>query len=433
MTVIGGGLAGCEAALQLAGKKHKVDLIEMRPSSPTPAHQTGSLAELVCSNSLKSTRIDNASGLLKKELKILGCRLLDIASESSVPAGHALAVDRDLFSRKVTEAIEREPLIDLYREEKTGLDFEGCCIIATGPLTSDSLSRAISNHFSRNHLHFYDAISISISIETADTAKMYKASRYGKGGADYYNIPLNREKYLALVSYLLKAPKTEKHHFESSKCFEACLPIEESASRGVDTPRFGIMKPRGLPDPETGSEPYAVIQLRQETVEGSMFGLVGFQTRLTRPAQKEMLRLIPGLENAEILRWGSIHRNTFMETPLLLDRRQMSTKREGLFFAGQIVGVEGYVESIGNGLLAALNVDAFLNGRGPVVLPLETILGGLQRYLADTSTGFQPVNANFGLLPMVAGQKKDRKIRKAEASIMAIEDFVKTCQNHTSS
>ncbi len=423
ITVVGAGLAGSEAALQLAARGHKIDLIEMRPRLQTPAHKTSYLAELVCSNSLKSTRNDNASGLLKRELDMLGCRLLKIAQDASVPAGHALAVDREVFSRKVTEAVKEQEYIRVVNQEKTDLEFDEICVIATGPLTSTRLSKAIKKHFGSDHMYFYDAISISVNMETVNTENMFRASRYGKGGADYFNIPLDRSQYLKLVEYLIKAPKTPKRDFEDSRCFEACLPVEVSAGRGVDTPRFGVMKPRGLADPVTGAEPYAVIQLRQESMTGSMYGLVGFQTRLTRKSQKGLLSMIPGLENAEILRWGGIHRNTYIDSPRLLDSKQMSRTGKGLFFSGQLAGVEGYVESIGHGLLTALNIDNLLRGKEVVLLPPETILGGIQRYLAE-SERFQPVNANFGLLPPVRGGKRERKRRKAERSISILKKYI---------
>ena len=425
VSVVGGGLAGSEIALQLAGLGYNVDLIEMRPSVMTEAHKTSYLAELVCSNSLKSTRIDNASGLLKRELSMLGCRLLDIADESKVPAGHALAVDREIFASNVTRAVKENKLINRIEDEIRDIQVPGCCVIATGPLTSQALSKSIQNHFSEDHLFFYDAISISINIETADTGIMFKASRYGKGEADYFNIPFTKEEYYKLVEFLISAQKTEKHNFEQSSYFEACLPVEIAAKRGPETLRYGIMKPKGLIDPSTGIEPYAVIQLRQETRSGEMYGLVGFQSRLKRKAQRELLGIIPGLKNADILRWASIHRNTYIDSPRLLDERQMSRTRDGLFFAGQITGVEGYVESIAHGVLISRNVIAYLKGEKSELFPKETILGAIQRYLINTEISFQPINANLGLLPMVKGKKKDRKSIKAQISIDKMTEFLK--------
>jgi methylenetetrahydrofolate--tRNA-(uracil-5-)-methyltransferase len=425
ITIVGGGLAGSEAALQLADRGYEVDLIEMRPSVMTEAHKTPYLAELVCSNSLKSTRIENASGLLKKELNMLGCRLLEIADKSKVPAGHALAVDRELFASNVSRVVQEHKLINLIEDEKRDIQISDCSVIATGPLTSKALSKSIQDHFSKDHLFFYDAISISINIETVDTGIMFKASRYGKGEADYFNIPFTREEYYRLVEFLISAPQTEKHNFESSSYFEACLPVEVAAKRGAETLRYGIMKPKGLIDPSTGMEPYAVIQLRQETRSGEMYGLVGFQSRLTRKAQRELMAIIPGLENSEILRWASIHRNTYIDSPRLLDERQMSKMRDGLFFAGQITGVEGYVESIAHGLIISRNVIAYLKGEESVIFPKETILGAIQRYLINTEINFQPINANFGLLPKVKGNKRERKSRKAQIAIDSMTAFLR--------
>lgn len=425
VTVVGGGLAGSETALQLSSRGISVDLIEMRPGKSSPAHKTPLLAELVCSNSLKSKDPNTASGIFKRELGALNCKLLKVAEESNVPAGHALAVDRDVFSGRVTELIQRNPYISVENREQLDLDLPACCVIATGPLTSESLSHSIMEHFSSEHLFFYDAISISISTDSINTDIAYKASRYGKGGDDYWNIPFTENVYRGLVEFLRRAPKVEKRGFEESSCFEACLPVEVIASRGEDALRFGPMKPKGLNDPKTGREPYAVLQLRQETIDGTMFGLVGFQTRLTRHSQKELMRYIPGLEHAEIMRWGSIHRNTFIESPLLLDEGQMSRERPGLFFAGQIVGVEGYQESIAHGLLTALNVERYLDGLEPLLFPDETLIGGLQRHLINKKLPFQPMNVNFGLLPPTGGRKRERKKLAAERSRRRLAEFLR--------
>lgn len=409
MTVVGGGLAGSELSLQLACRGVPVHLVEMRPATGTPAHRSGYFAELVCSNSLKSELTQTASGLLKEELHLLGCRLLSLAESMRLPAGHALAVDRDIFARGVTESIRGNPLVTIERREQRDLDLPFPGVIATGPLTSDDLSTAISTHFGREHLHFYDAISISVDSESVDYKRMYRASRYGKGGADYWNVPFSREEYLEMIGFLRDASKTERRGFEEKQCFEACLPIEILAGRGEDALRFGPFKPRGLPVPDTGKEPYAVLQLRQETADGTMLGLVGCQTRLTRTAQRELLSKIPGLGGASILRWGSIHRNTFLDAPDLLDDFQMSKKREGLFFSGQLVGVEGYMESIAHGLLTAYNLLSLIGGNRPQHLPPETLLGALQRHLVRGGKPFQPMNANFGLLPSVTCPKKEKK------------------------
>ena len=424
VTVIGGGLAGCEAALQLASLDIPVRLIEMRPDVDTPAHRTSMLAELVCSNSLKSVDPLTASGLLKKELSSLRCILLETASRCAVPAGHALAVDRELFASEVTALIEESPLIELERGEQVTLPADGCAIIATGPLTSDSLSSAIGEHFDGGKLYFYDAIAISIESETIDEAQIFRGSRYGKGGDDYLNVPLTEEGYADLVRFLLEAPKTEKHGFESGVCFEACLPVEVIASRGTESLRYGPLKPRGLVDPSNGREPHAVLQLRQEKMDGSLLGLVGFQTRLTRPAQKQLLSLLPGLEKAKIARWGAIHRNTYLDSPRLLDERQMSSRQEGLFFAGQLTGVEGYVESIAHGLLTALNAAAYLEGRVLPLFPADTMTGALQRHLSGMERDFQPMNANMGLLPPAKGNKRERKARKAERAAASLKSYL---------
>jgi len=423
--VIGGGLAGSEASLQLSSRGIDVELVEMRPAVKTPAHRSALLAELVCSNSLKSEDPLTASGLLKQELKMLGCNLLDIAKGATVEAGHALAVDRELFARMVTDAVEESERIKVERYEVRSIPEDPCIIIATGPLTSNALSRTLESHFSSKHLYFYDAISISISTDSIDSDYAFKASRYGKGGDDYWNIPLNKEQYDGLVDFLIEAPKVKKRGFEDNVCFEGCLPIEVIASRGRDSLRFGPLKPKGLVDPRTGSEPYAVIQLRKENIEGTMYGLVGFQTRLTRPAQRGLLRMLPGFrEPVEILRWGSIHRNTFLNAPEVLDAGQMSKKREGLFFAGQLVGVEGYVESIAHGLIVSINVLYHLHEKVAPLFPPETMLGGIQRHLIGRGKNFQPMNANFGLLPPIKARRKDRRRLFVERALESMQRFI---------
>jgi methylenetetrahydrofolate--tRNA-(uracil-5-)-methyltransferase len=425
VAVVGGGLAGSELALQLAGSGIGVLLIEMRPAARTPAHATADLAELVCSNSLKSDDPETASGLLKRELRAVGCRLLEIAAECRVSAGHALAVDRAEFSHAVTSRIESNPRIRLERREQRDLDLPECAVIATGPLTSDALSGALRAHFAIDHLSFYDAISLSVSADSIDPERAFKASRYGKGGDDYWNIPLDADEYRRLVRFLRDAPKTEKRGFEETRCFESCLPVEVIAGRGEDALRFGPLKPKGLCDPRTGREPYAAIQLRQETRDGTLFGLVGFQTRLTRGAQQELLEGIPGFRSAEILRWGSVHRNTFLDSPRVLDEAQMSRARRGLFFAGQLVGVEGYMESIASGVIVARNVARYIEGNPPAPLyPRETLLGALQRHCCEGAMPFQPMNVNFGLLPPVTARRAERKTRYVERSLKMLETFL---------
>ena len=423
-TIIGGGLAGSELALQLSARDFRVSLVEMRPARATPAHTTPFLAELVCSNSLKSENIETASGLLKKELEMLGCRLLAEARKARVPAGHALAVDRELFASRITELIENDAGIAIDRREQEGLDLPETSVIASGPLTSDGLSKALEEHFTSGHLYFYDAVSISVDAGSIDTSVPYRASRYGKGGADYLNIPFSKDEYDRLVCFLIEAPKTKKRGFEESLCFDACLPVEVIAARGKESLSFGPMKPKGLADPRMRSEPHAVLQLRQENREGTMLGLVGFQTRLNHGAQKELLKLIPGLSDAEILRYGAIHRNTYLDAPRLLDGAQMSRSRRGLFFAGQIAGVEGYVESIAHGLVTALNIAAIEGGGERLLLPPETIIGGLQRHMIEGEERYQPMNANFGLLPAVKAGRKYRKRIYADRSIERMEAFI---------
>jgi methylenetetrahydrofolate--tRNA-(uracil-5-)-methyltransferase len=424
VTVVGGGLAGSEVALQLSSRGIRVNLVEMRPGSRTPAHVSPHFAELVCSNSLKSDDPETASGLLKRELRLLGCFLLQAAEESRVQAGHALAVDREMFSMAVTSRIEADPLIRIDRYEQMNLELGPCSVIATGPLTSDQLSKAISDHFSTQHLYFYDAISISVSAESIDPTYAYRASRYGKGGDDYWNIPLDVDQYRRLVDFLRSAPKTEKHGFEETRCFESCLPVEVIAARGYDALRFGPLKPKGLIHPLTGVEPHAVLQLRQETRDGTLYGFVGFQTRLTRKAQEELLTVLPGFRAPEILRWGSVHRNTFLDSPRLLDETQMSRERKGLFFAGQIVGVEGYVESIGHGAIVAHNVIHYLEGKPTVLLPRETLLGSLQRHCIEGKSPFQPMNANFGILPPIAARRPDRRKEYGKRSLECLRTYI---------
>ncbi|HUV36364.1 MAG TPA: methylenetetrahydrofolate--tRNA-(uracil(54)-C(5))-methyltransferase (FADH(2)-oxidizing) TrmFO [Patescibacteria group bacterium] len=424
VTIVGGGLAGSELALQLAGRGVRVTLIEMRPVHSTPAHRTPYLAELVCSNSLKSTDPGTASGLFKNELRMLGCKLLAAAGEARVPAGHALAVDREVFAGHVTGLIENESSIRLERREIGDIELPPCSVIATGPLTSESLSHAIRDHFGAEHMYFYDAISLSVQADTVDAGRIFRASRYGKGGEDYWNVPLERDEYRRLVDFLKAAHTIDRHCFEKRRYFEACLPVEIIASRGDDALRFGPLRPKGLVDPRTGREPYAVIQLRQETLDGTMLGLVGFQTRLTRDAQRELVGMIPALSGSVIVRWGSIHRNTFLDAPRLLDERQMSRRRDGLFFAGQLVGVEGYVESIAHGLVSAFHIVRYLEGETLPLFPRETLIGALQRHLANGPEPFQPMNVNFGLLPPVKAKRRERRAAASARSLEKLSEFI---------
>jgi len=408
--VVGGGLAGSEAAWALAERGIDVTLHEMRPVVPTPAHQTDRLAELVCSNTFKSVELGNAHGLLKAELRLLGSLLLPCADEARVPGGSALAVDRDAFSRLVHERLHGHPRISVVRGEVTTLPEAG--VVATGPLTSDRLAAAIGERLGAAALAFYDAIAPIVAADSIDHDRVYALSRYGKGdGDDYLNCPMTREEYEGFIDALVAADQFHGHEFDAVPYFEGCLPVEEMAKRGRETLRFGPMKPVGLPDPRTGREPYAVVQLRREDRGGQMWNLVGFQTRLRIPEQRRVFAMIPGLAGVEYLRYGSIHRNAYLNSPAALGPALTAPGNGRLFFAGQLTGVEGYTESLGTGLLAGINLARVLGGREPAVPPPVTMLGGLYRYLRDADPRhFQPMNANFGLLDPLPGKvKKDRK------------------------
>lgn len=420
VTIIGAGLAGSEAALQLAKRGFKVKLYEMRPQKTTGAHTGGSCAEFVCSNSLGSADITNASGLLKHEMKILSGELIKMAYECRVPAGSALAIDREVFSEKVTEKIKSNPNIELIREELTQIP-DTPVIIASGPLTSDKLAEDIKTFTQSEHLHFFDAIAPIVEKDSINFDKAFYASRYDKGEASYINCPMNKEEYKKFYDILTHAPRIELKEFEkNAKFFESCLPIEVLASRGVDTLRFGPMKPVGLVDKRTGIENYAVVQLRQDNSAKTLYNLVGFQTNLKWGSQKELLQSIPGLENANIIRYGVMHRNTFINSPKILNASLQTKKRSDLFFAGQITGTEGYTESIATGLLAGINMAKFLNGEKLLELPEETMLGALTHYISNPEhEKFQPINSNWGILPPVELPKKERKNKKLKAELMA--------------
>jgi len=433
VTVIGGGLAGAEAAWQVARGGCRVHLYEMRPAVLTPAHKTGGFAELVCSNSLKSNLAGTAPYLLKEELRRLGSLLMRVADEVCVPAGHALAVDRNLFSSRVSEAILGDPNILVVREEVTSLPEGGVTIVATGPLTTDMLSRAIAEFAGTGHLYFYDAISPIVDATTLDHAKLYAASRYGKGGEDYLNAPMKQQEYLCFYEALVAAESVPMREFEKAQYFEGCLPIEELARRGIDTLRFGPMKPVGLIDPRTNRRPYAVVQLRQENLMADSYNLVGFQNHLRFPEQQRVFRLIPGLEHAEFLRFGQMHRNTYLLAPELLDGTLQARKRPDLFFAGQICGVEGYIESIATGLLAGINAVRLVRGEKPVTAPRETACGSLTHYISSAvPEHFQPANISFGLLPEppdAIRNIRDRKKRhsmQVEAALGIMESWIRT-------
>jgi methylenetetrahydrofolate--tRNA-(uracil-5-)-methyltransferase len=409
VTVVGGGLAGSEAAWALAERGIDVTLCEMRPAVPTPAHQTGRLAELVCSNTFKSVDVSNAHGLLKAELRELDSVLLPLADEARVPGGSALAVDREIFSTLADDKLRSHPRITVQDGEVTSLPSPG--VVATGPLTSDALAAAIAERLGTGAMAFYDAIAPIVSGESLDHARLFAASRYGKGGDDYLNAPMSREQYEAFIDALVAGDQFSGHDFDAVPYFEGCMPVEEMARRGRETPRFGPMKPVGLTDPATGREAHAVLQLRREDAAGQMWNLVGCQTRLRIPEQRRIFSMIPGLENAEFLRYGSIHRNSYLNSPAALGPGLVTRDDPGLFFAGQLTGVEGYTESLGTGLLAGINLARVLGGKPVVVPPPTTMLGGLYRYLRDADPAhFQPMNANFGLVDPLPGKvKKDRK------------------------
>lgn len=431
-TVIGGGLAGSEAAWALAERGVAVTLREMRPVVRTPAHQTDRLAELVCSNTFKSVEPTNAHGLLKLELRALGSLLLRCADEARVPGGAALAVDRNVFSRAVHDRVTAHPLITVERGEATELPSPG--VVATGPLTSERLGAAIAARLGTEALAFFDAIAPVVSADSLDLDRLYALSRYGKGeGDDYLNAPLDREAYEAFVDALVAGDQFQGHEFDQVPYFEGCLPIEEMAKRGRETLRFGPMKPVGLRDPRTGREPYAVVQLRREDRAGQMWNLVGFQTRLRIPEQKRIFSTIPGLAEAEFLRYGSIHRNSYLNSPASLSPALTARDDERLFFAGQLTGVEGYTESLGTGLLAGINLARRLQGLEAVIPPPTTMLGGLYRYLREADPKhFQPMNANFGLVDPLedgtAGGRKGGRVSKDEKKRRLVEraqrDFV---------
>lgn len=430
--VIGGGLAGCEAAYALARQGIHVTIWEMRPIKQTPVHQSGDLAELVCSNSLKSEHSDTAQGLLKAEMSILGSLLLPCAADTRVPAGSALAVDRTRFSRVVTERIEAHPLIKVERREIDEIP-DRPSIVCTGPLTSGPMALALQKLSGEENLYFYDAVAPTVTRSSLNESIVYKASRYGKGSADYYNCPMNKEEYLAFYKELVEADALEAHEVDRGMVFEGCMPIEFIAGRGVDTLRFGPMRPVGLSPVEDGPRPYAVVQLRQEDNEGQLWGLVGFQTRLRWGEQDRVLRMIPGLEQAEFVRYGVMHRNTYINSPCCLNADLQFAARPGLFVAGQITGVEGYMESAASGIWAGLSLGRLLRGQKPLKLPETTMLGALINHITSSTMGkFQPMNANFGILPALPNKIKDKKQRNLAymtRSLTDLHEFSELLQN----
>ena len=420
INIIGGGLAGCEAAYQISKRGIKVRLYEMKPTKYSPAHSNSDLAEIVCSNSFKSNLLTNACGLLKEELRMLDSLLIKIADETSVPAGQALAVDREEFSRKVTEYIENLDNVEIIKEEVTEIPDDAVTIIATGPLTSDVLFEKISKLVGNNELHFYDAAAPIIEKSSVDMNIAFVGDRYGKGEADYINLPMNKEEYENFWNELVSAEVVELHSFEKREIFEGCMPVEVMAKRGVDTLRYGPLKPVGFDDPRTGRRPYALVQLRQDNSVGSLYNMVGFQTNLKFGEQKRVFSMIPGLQNAEFVKYGVMHRNTYINSTQILNNVCQMKDNENVFFAGQITGVEGYVESIASGLLAGINAVRYMRNEGKIVFPVETMIGALTDYISTPNEKFQPMNANFGILPKLPEKIRDKQERYKKLSDRAI-------------
>ncbi len=421
--VVGGGLAGCEAALQLARRGYRVVLVEMRPAVSTDAHQSGDLGELVCTNSFKSEDPANAHGQLKREMRALGSVLLSAADRSKVPAGSALAVDRHLFARAMTESVEAHPRIEVVREERTALP-EGPAVVATGPLTSDRFAEAVRGQLGDDGLAFFDAIAPIVGVDSLDHSVVFRAGRFGEDG-DYLNCPFDKDEYDAFIQALLGGESHAGHDWDAVPYFEGCLPIEVMASRGPETLRFGPMKPIGLTDPRTGQRPWAVLQLRSEDRAGQMWNLVGFQTRLRVGEQGRIFRMIPGLANAEFLRWGSIHRNSYLNFPGCLSAHGGLPDRPDLVFAGQITGVEGYTESAASGMLAGINLHRVLQGQEPIIPPPTTMIGGLLRYLREARPGhFQPMNSNWGLVDPLEERVRDKRLKRQALAERAQREFL---------
>ena len=420
--VIGAGLAGCEAAWQLAQRGIPVQLHEMKPQKTTPAHHSPDFAELVCSNSLRSDQLENAVGLLKEELRRMDSLIMACADSHRVPAGGALAVDRVGFSAAVTERIRNHPNITVIEGEVTHIPEEGDVLIASGPLTSDALSEDIAKLFPDNeYLHFFDAAAPIVTFDSIDMTKAWFASRYDRGTADYINCPMSQEEYDRFWTELTQARQAQLHEFDDGSVFEGCMPVEVMARRGRDTLCYGPLKPVGLPDPRTGKEPFAVVQLRRDNAQGSIFNIVGFQTHLTFPEQKRVFSLIPGLENAEFVRYGVMHRNTYLHSPGILNRYYQVIDQPRLSFAGQMTGVEGYVESTASGLVAAVELAHRLLDLAPVDFPRETALGALACYVSDpTVANFQPMNVNFGIIPPLGYKVKGKRNKNAELSRRAL-------------
>ncbi len=427
VTVIGAGLAGSEAAWQLARMGVRVKLYEMRPAKTTPAHRTGGFAELVCSNSFRAASLENAVGLLKEEMRRLDSVIMSCADQTRVPAGGALAVDRDLFSAAVTRSLESHPLVEVVRREVESIPGRGIVVLATGPLTSEAMERSIGEITGREYLYFYDAVAPIVTLESINMERAFFSSRYGKGEGSYINCPMDREEYLRFREELAGAGRAPRREFEEEINFEGCMPIEVLAARGEDTMRYGPLKPVGLTDPATGRRPYAVVQLRQDNAAGTLYNMVGFQTHLKWSEQQRVFRMIPGLEKAEFVRYGVMHRNTYISSPGLLDATYECRVRPGLFFAGQITGVEGYVESASSGLAAGINAGLLYKGQSPAVFPPETAHGSLARYITSADPdNFQPMNITFGLFPPLERPIRDRRQRNAaivRRALDALEKF----------
>ena len=430
--IAGAGLAGSEAAWQAAERGVKVELYEMRPEHMTPAHKTGEFAELVCSNSLRGAGLENAVGVLKEEMRRLGSVVMEAADATKVPAGGALAVDRHGFSQRITEKVSNHPNVTVIHKELTEIPMEddAVTIVATGPLTAGALADDIKKRVGQGYFYFYDAAAPIVTLESVDMTRAWRASRYDKGEAAYINCPMTKEEYTAFWNALVTAEKAPTHDFEKEIFFEGCMPVEVMASRGEDTLLFGPLKPVGLDDPRTGKRPYAVVQLRQDNAEGTLYNIVGFQTHLKWPEQRRVFAMIPGLENAEFVRYGVMHRNTFINSPLALLPTMQLKDEPLLFFAGQMTGVEGYVESASSGMVAGINAARLVMGKEPVVFPEATAHGALCHYITTAdSKKFQPMNVNFGLMPKPAGRIRDKKLKKqkiAEAALAALDDFLPT-------
>ena len=420
VNVIGAGLAGSEAAWQIANRGVKVRLYEMRPVKQTPAHHTENFAELVCTNSLRANQLTNGVGLLKEEMRQLNSVVMQAADKHNVPAGGALAVDRDSFSKAITAAVKNHPNVEVITEEVTSIP-SGLTVVATGPLTSDLLAKEIVKFTGDDGLYFYDAAAPIVAKDSLDMDKVYLKSRYDKGEAAYLNCPMTEEEFTAFHKELVNAEMAELHDFEDEKFFEGCMPIEEMASRGAKTMLFGPLKPVGLEDPKTGKEPFAVVQLRQDNAVGDLYNIVGFQTHLKWGEQKRVFSMIPGLENAHFVRYGVMHRNTYLRSPEMMTATYQTKARSDLFFAGQMTGVEGYVESAASGLYAGINAARLALGQEPVVFPTKTMMGAMAHYITHASKkNFQPINANFGIVPRLKQKIRDKRERNLQLSQRAL-------------